>query len=315
MTTVAELDRRGWTTKRWTTKKGHERGGRMFDRANLYGLLTNVVYVGKVCYRDEIYEGEHPGIVDPTLFKNVRDQLDSNRRNGGAEARNVCGALLRGLIRCVPCGCAMTHTHTTRDNKRYRYYVCLQAQKRGWQTCPSKSIPAGEIEKHVIDQIRAIGLNPTLIAETVRQTQSGVQITLTELDSERRLIEQDLATQDTEMRRLAISTLAPTPDSSSVKRLADLQEHIRLGEQRLTEIREETIRLRASQIEEDEVAASLREFDPLWTTFSPREKGRILQLVIDHIDYDGAEGTVAITFRPTGIKALEQETQTHEVVA
>jgi site-specific DNA recombinase len=35
------------------------------------------------------------------------------------------GALLKGLLRCVACDCAMTPAHTTRkDSKRYRYYTC-----------------------------------------------------------------------------------------------------------------------------------------------------------------------------------------------
>ncbi|MEX0714089.1 MAG: recombinase zinc beta ribbon domain-containing protein [Pirellulales bacterium] len=61
-------------------------------------------------------------------------------------------------------------THATRDaTKRYRYYVCTAAQKRGWQSCPSQSIPAGEIERFVVDQIKCIGRDPQLVAETVRQ--------------------------------------------------------------------------------------------------------------------------------------------------
>jgi len=35
--------------------------------------------------------------------------------------------------------------------------VCPNAQKRGWHACPSKSIPAAEIEKFVVDQVRAVG--------------------------------------------------------------------------------------------------------------------------------------------------------------
>ncbi len=45
--TVRELNRRGWTTKRWVTKKGDRRGGRVFTRNALYKLLTNVTYIGK----------------------------------------------------------------------------------------------------------------------------------------------------------------------------------------------------------------------------------------------------------------------------
>ena len=45
---VVELERRGWTNKRWTTRKGRERGGKPFTKTSLHRLLTNVVYVGKI---------------------------------------------------------------------------------------------------------------------------------------------------------------------------------------------------------------------------------------------------------------------------
>ena len=42
-------------------------------------------------------------------------------------------------------------------NRRYRYYVCTTAQKRGWETCPVKSVPAYEVEQFVIERLRAAG--------------------------------------------------------------------------------------------------------------------------------------------------------------
>jgi site-specific DNA recombinase len=50
---VQELERRGWVGKRWQTRKGRTRGGRPFTKTNLYRLLTNVVYAGKVRYKDK----------------------------------------------------------------------------------------------------------------------------------------------------------------------------------------------------------------------------------------------------------------------
>jgi site-specific DNA recombinase len=38
--TIGELDRRGWTTKQWTTKKGKQRGGRAFNKNTLQSLLN-----------------------------------------------------------------------------------------------------------------------------------------------------------------------------------------------------------------------------------------------------------------------------------
>jgi hypothetical protein len=40
-----------------------------------------------------------------------------------------------------------------RGGQRYRYYVCTRAQKYGWRHCPSKSLPAQEIEHLVLQQL------------------------------------------------------------------------------------------------------------------------------------------------------------------
>jgi site-specific DNA recombinase len=65
---VQELQRRGWRSKRWRTRKGHERGGRLFSRTSLYRLLTNVVYIGQARYKEEVHAGEQPALIDPDTF-------------------------------------------------------------------------------------------------------------------------------------------------------------------------------------------------------------------------------------------------------
>jgi len=151
---VEELERRGWVNKCWRTKAGHQRGGLRFTKTNLYRLLTNVSYAGRVRYKTEVHAGEQPAIVDAETFERLQALL---RRNGPGcgRARTRGSALLQGVLRCVPCGCSMTPAHTKRGNRRYRYYTCTNAQKRGWQACPSRSIPAAEMDKVVLAQSAA----------------------------------------------------------------------------------------------------------------------------------------------------------------
>ena len=47
----------------------------------------------------------------------------------------------------------MTPAQVSRGNRRYRYYTCSGAQRKGWHTCPSKSLPATVIERYVLEQI------------------------------------------------------------------------------------------------------------------------------------------------------------------
>jgi site-specific DNA recombinase len=164
---VQELDRRGWRTKRWTTRHGRKRGGRPFTKTSLFQLLTNVTYVGQVKYQDEIHAGEHPAIVESAVWQRVQEVLPAR---GQAHACRPGSALLKGLLRCVPCGCAMTPAYTARSHVRYRYYVCSRAQKRGWHTCPSKALPAAAIEGFVVEQLQALATDPARLQDTAAET-------------------------------------------------------------------------------------------------------------------------------------------------
>jgi site-specific DNA recombinase len=308
--TVKAIDERGWVNKRWTTRKGAERGGKAFDKASLFKLLTNIVYLGKVRYKSEVHEGEHAAIVDAELFERAQRLLVRNGRTGGAAVRNKYGALLKGLLRCTPCGCSMGHTYSTRRDGngngsiQYRYYVCLNAQKRGWHTCPSKSVPAAELERLVVEQIRAIGRDPTLVTATLKHARKQATEALATIEGEQRTVERELRRYERELRELAAKAGATTVASS---RLGELNDRIRSGEQRMTELRERAMTLGREIVDEREVARSLSAFDPMWETLSPKEQARVVRLLVKRVDYDGVTGMVGVTFHPSGLRGLASE--------
>lgn len=308
ITTIKELDARGWHNKRWQTRKGHERGGMPFTKTSLYKLLTNVAYTGRIKYKDEVHPGEHSAIVSTDIWQRVQALLNRNGRTGGAAVRNKFGALLKGILRCTACNCAMSPTHSTKSgNKRYRYYVCTGAQKRGWHTCPSKSIPAGELERFVVSHIKRIGSDPTLLHETIRQAQSQGHSQLSALEAERASLERELNRWNAEIRKL-LAQIAPDDRSTpAADRLADLQDRITSGERRAIEVREQVLRLSQTIIDEREVAQAMTVFDPVWDSLTPREQARVVHLLVERVDYNGATGKVAITFHPSGIKTLAEE--------
>jgi site-specific DNA recombinase len=304
---VQELQRRGWTNKRWTTRAGRQCGGQPFTKISLQRLLTNVVYAGKVRYKEEVHDGEQPALIDAATFQRVQAILLRNGRTGGAPVRNQFGAILKGLLRCVPCGCAMTPAHTTKGAKRYRYYTCVNAQKSGWHVCPSKSIPAAEIEALVIEQIRYIGRDPALLHETLTQAQKQEDSRLAELDAERRVLERDLTRWHADMQSLSGQVGGADGDRSVISRLADLQERIDMAERRLVGVREQMQEVRRQMIDEEEARQALAAFDPVWLSLTPLEQGRLVSLLVQQVNYDGATGKVAITFHPTSIRALADE--------
>ncbi|MDP8241336.1 MAG: recombinase family protein, partial [Candidatus Hatepunaea meridiana] len=321
LSTAQELNRRGWTTKHWITKKERVRGGKPFDKTNLFRLLSNVIYIGKVKFKGEFYEGEHQAILGMELWRRVQTLLKSNGRNGGKLVRNKYNALLKGLLYCIPCQSAMVHACTVKkkQNTLYRYYVCSRAQREGWHSCPTKSIPAAEIERFVIDRIRCIGRDSGLITETLKQARSRIQASVEKLENELRNVKEEIKRYAKDVHRLVSDTTQRFDDHTpKTTMLADLEDQIRFGRQRAENLQEEIALKNRELIHEKELTTALGGFDPIWESLSPRERTRVLHLLIEKVGYDGEKGMLSITFRPTGIKLLAQEsgiigTQTSEI--
>jgi site-specific DNA recombinase len=233
--------------------------------------------------------------------------LQRNGRSGGGPARNSLGFLLKGLLQCTACGCAMTPTHTRRQNRSYLYYVCVHAQKKGWEKCPSKSIPAASIEAFVVEQIRCVGRDPALFAQTVAQARQQDEERLHEVEAERRTLDRDLARWNGELQRLAVPLGSGEVDSAVATRMADLQERIENAERRVARIRDHVQAIRRQRLDEDQAREALAAFDPVWQALAPQEQARVVDLLVQQVAYDGGQGTVRITFHPTGLRAVADE--------
>jgi site-specific DNA recombinase len=309
---VQELERRGWVGKRWQTRKGRTRGGRPFTKTGLYRLLTNVAYAGKVRYKDEVHDGEQPALIDPDTFGRVQALLRCHGPEVGAPSLHRFSSLLKGLLRCVPCGCAMTPAHTTRKgSQRYRYYVCSNAQKRGWQSCPSQSIPAAQIEQLVLDQIHQMGRDPALLHEVLAQVRQQDDARLAELETERGGLERDLVRGQGELRKLLAEVGAGTSAGGVVSRLAQLQERVGQVEQRIARLRAQREAVQQQRLDEAEATRALAGLDLDWGARTPPEQARVVHLLVSRVDYDGARGKVSITFHPLGLKTLAGELLGH----
>jgi len=302
---VQELERRGWVGKRWQTRKGRTRGGAPFTKTSLYRLLTNVVYAGKVRYKDEVHDGEQPALIDADTFGRVQALLRCHGPALGAPCTNRFSSLLKGLLRCVPCDCAMTPAHTTRKgSQRYRYYVCSGAQKRGWQTCPSKSIPAAQIEQLVVGQIQQMGRDPQVLHDVLAQVRQQDDARLAEMEAERAGLERDLVRGQGEARRLLGEIGAGESNGRVVSRLADLQERVGQVEQRIARLRSQMEAVQQERLDEAEATQALAGLDSAWETMTLAEQAQIVGLLVSRVDYDGSRGKVAITFHPLGLKTL-----------
>jgi site-specific DNA recombinase len=161
--------------------------GKLIDKGMLYKLLNNPVYIGEAVHKGVSYPGEHVAIVDRKIWDKVQAQFKINPRKRSGSARSQTPSLLKGLI-FGPAGAAMSPSHTRRRGKQYRYYVSQTVLKQGAADCPIGRVPAAEIEKIVIDQVRILLRSPEIIVQTWRSARKSLK-GLTESDVRGALLE------------------------------------------------------------------------------------------------------------------------------
>jgi DNA invertase Pin-like site-specific DNA recombinase len=157
------------------------KSGKPVEKGYLYRIITNPVYVGEAVHKGTSYPGEHKAIIDRKLWDRVQEILKESPRKRGANSRARTPALLKGLI-FGPSGSAMTPSHTRRNGKLYRYYVDMDVLKRGSEPGRASRVAAGDLERAVIDQLRAILQTPELVIRTWRAARrNGDDVSETEV--------------------------------------------------------------------------------------------------------------------------------------
>jgi hypothetical protein len=118
-------------------------------------MLRNRFYVGEVRYKNEIYPGPQPPIVDRELFEAVQARLTAQWSHRTV-TRHRSVSLLAGLL-FDDAGHPMVATYATKNGVRYRYYVS-EPHLRGLAKLSSSSVarvPAANIEAVVFKALAA----------------------------------------------------------------------------------------------------------------------------------------------------------------
>lgn len=128
--------------------------GKNFDKGQLYHILQNKTYTGKIVHKNNVYEGEHAAIIEENMFNLAQDLLQANKVDESRK-HNASNSLLAGKIYDDKNN-RMTPSYSKTRNKKYRYYVSQPVLKFDKTKAGSVSkLPAEETEKFVTDEIRS----------------------------------------------------------------------------------------------------------------------------------------------------------------
>jgi site-specific DNA recombinase len=292
-----EANRRGWSTKSYVTKKGVHKGAGRFDKAKLQRILTNVTYTGKIAHKGQIYAAEHKAIIDRKIFDQVQAIIATNGNGSGKTTRNKHGALLKGLLYCSSCGAAMAHTYTKKKNRLYRYYVCTTAQKQGREACATPSLPAQEIEDFVVEQIRQLANDHGMVDHVFAETEKQRKANIPWLKAEQKRLHRERQHKQERIKELVAAIGAsPEPMASFTGSLQELESAVTHLDRRLTEIQTELDAINSTAIDRADLTAALSAFGPVWEELYPAEKTRVINLLIERVEYEVLTDKIAILF-------------------
>ncbi len=165
--TARELNNLGFTTKTWISNNGKLHKGKRFNKSNVRRILNNHLYIGKVKHKDKLFDGMHKPIIDEQIWQKTRELLSTNNKIQLPSLRVTTAPLLKGIMNCGICGSKMTPTYTTKQGKRYRYYICQSKHKGNNDLCKVGRISASETESLVTDQVLNFLKKPEFIIHTI----------------------------------------------------------------------------------------------------------------------------------------------------
>ena len=277
-----ELNDRGHRTKSWTTRDGKVRPGVLWEKNHIYRMLSNPLYVGRVRYKDETYPGEQEAIIEQSLWDEVQRCLAHAGRTRGRQSSRTTPALLQGIIQCGCCGTAMGITFTKNRGRTYRYYLCVHAKKDGYGACPIGNVPAGDVERAVLIQLRRVFAAPEIVAGTLREVQAREGEDQERLVAEKADLERNLDVLRTSAARLLQSRLADGATFIS-EELARLDTERGELDRKLVEVTGRLDFLARHPATVGALTVDLAKLDPIWDHLVPAEQQRVAQLLLDQV--------------------------------
>jgi len=152
----------GLKSKRYTQQSGKTVGGYPFSQGQLYYLLRNPLYLGKIRHKDKLYEGEHDAIIDHDIWNRVQALLDNNGPGKNRNKTLPSPSWAAGLL-YDDSGERMVASHSQKAGRRYRYYISasLRDQKsdphKGWR------LPARQVEGIILTGILDLLKDPVRV--------------------------------------------------------------------------------------------------------------------------------------------------------
>jgi len=287
----------GHRTKQYRTKKGKERGGRLFIDSNIARIIQNPVYIGRIPYKAEVFSGTHLPIISEELFNQAQDiRKENDKRNGSLKKDNKHNFLLEGLLSCGECNTQMTPRWSrSKTQKRYFYYACTKPIHNGKDSCSIRTMSAPAIEQLVLNRIRSLATDNEVFQEVMAGNDNASRQRIKELRDIEQGITSELSAIDKKVSAIAEAfgeTIAKDKEHVMALELNRLDRERKILLQKQTEARIEANDLETKIISQDAAKQSLVAFTENYRELSPYDKKALMSNLIHSVIYSKDKITI-----------------------
>jgi len=287
------LNEKGYRSKGWTSQKSRRHMGSEFTPKIIHRILTNPIYIGMIRHKENLYEGEHDGIIDRALWDKVQYLLRENNHCEPGAKRNATESPFKGLLVCGYCGGAFGITYSNKKNRRYMYYICVKDHVRGERECPLGRIAAGDLDKIILRQLARIFQSPSMLVKLCAELQEQEQKRRKVLQLQQAEIEK-AQQQIRDQIHTGGDIVSLKQDFSELTRqMAELQNEL----QSLGEI-----------YSVSDLAETCDSIEAIWEELFPAERYKLAHQVIDKITL--YEDRLVMNVKHHGLKSLILELKT-----
>lgn len=126
---------------------------------NVFALLRNPFYAGKVSRGGSVYDGEHPPMVTLQQFQEVQDILKS--RHNYQRIHHDHDFMYQGLLHCGHCSRVLSGERHEKGDHTYIYYRCGR-RRAGYLRCNAPAISEEHVTKELAHFFETVTIDSTV---------------------------------------------------------------------------------------------------------------------------------------------------------
>jgi DNA invertase Pin-like site-specific DNA recombinase len=283
------------TTKHYVSIGGRSHGAREWESNSVLHVLRHPIPAGLMRCHGEVHEGQHPAIIDRVTYHRVQNLLDERGGQRTRWGRNP-DYLLTGSIYCALCGQPYSPASTRKGKGEYRYYRCSKRGKRGLDGCRAAPLPAHAIEEFVVERVRAALADGRLAADVTQAVKERLAGQRAALVAERQELPGKIATLSSEGQRVVelAGNLSGAGRRLLDTKLQDVGDQLGRLEARLRDVERRICLLDDCEVEAEWVSRCLADFNQVWDTLNPENRGRLVRAVIERVEVDEPNSGVRV---------------------